>query len=77
MTGAPDHLEITSWRAAPLPTNGYVNQAIPWFGKVFAAGPGWMARLRRLDVPGSIPDAPQGRVLVERVLRAAGSTPAP
>jgi uncharacterized Ntn-hydrolase superfamily protein len=74
---APDHLEISFWHAATLAGNGQVDQAIPWFRNVFAAEPGWMELLRRLHVAGIVPDTPEGRALVERILREAGSTPPP
>ncbi len=65
---APDNLEITYWHAVTLATNGREAEAVPLFRKVFAADPGWVELTRRLIRPGVVPDTPEGRALVDRIV---------
>ena len=67
----PGNAELVYWHAVTLATNGRVKQAIPLFRKVFAEDPNWIELTRRLLTPGIIPDTPEGRALVERILREA------
>lgn len=66
----PDNLEMVYWHAVTLATNGRVEEALPLFRTVFAKDPNWVELTRRLTKPGIIPDTPEGRVLVERILRS-------
>jgi tetratricopeptide (TPR) repeat protein len=67
----PDNLEVQYWAAVTLATNGKLEQALPIFREVFAADPNWVELTRRLHKPGMIPDTPEGRALVEKILAAA------
>jgi len=67
----PDTLEVRYWHAVTLATNGHVEQALPVFRAVFAADPSWAELTRRLTKPGLIPDTPEGRALLARILREA------
>lgn len=66
----PDNLEMVYWHAVTLATNGCVEEALPLFRTVFAKDPNWVELTRRLTKPGIIPDTPEGRALVERILRS-------
>ena len=68
---APDNLEITYWHAVTLATNGHEAEAEPLFRRVFAAQTGWVELTRRLLAPGVIPDTPEGRALVGRIVALA------
>lgn len=67
----PDSLEMKYWHAVTLATNGRVKQSIPLFREVFARDGNWVELTRRLHKPGIIPDTPEGRALVDRILREA------
>lgn len=67
----PGNLEVRYWHAVTLATNGHVEQALPVFRAVFAADPSWAELTRRLTKPGLIPDTPEGRALLARILREA------
>lgn len=66
---APGNLEVTYWHAVTLATCDRVPEAIPLFRQVFTRDPRWLELTRRLHKPGIIPDTPEGRALVERILR--------
>lgn len=67
----PGNLEVRYWHAVTLATNGHVEQALPVFRAVFTADPSWAELTRRLTKPGLIPDTPEGRALLTRILREA------
>jgi uncharacterized Ntn-hydrolase superfamily protein len=64
----PANVEVQYWAAVTLATNGKFEQALPMFRSVFAADPNWIELTRRLHKPGIIPDTPEGRALVERII---------
>ena len=51
-----------------LATSGNIEQALPMFRRVFAADSNWIELTKRLHKPGIIPDTPEGRALVERIV---------
>jgi uncharacterized Ntn-hydrolase superfamily protein len=67
----PDNVEVQYWAAVTLATNGNLGEALPIFRTVFAADPNWIELTRRLFKPGIIPDTPEGRALVDRIVAAA------
>jgi uncharacterized Ntn-hydrolase superfamily protein len=67
----PDNVEMVYWHAVTLATNGRVDEALPLFRRAFAADRNWAELTRRLHKPGIVPDTPEGRALVERILREA------
>jgi uncharacterized Ntn-hydrolase superfamily protein len=67
----PDSLEVQYWAAVTLATGGQLEQSLPMFRTVFAADPNWVELSRRLHKPGIIPDTPEGRALVERIVAQA------
>jgi uncharacterized Ntn-hydrolase superfamily protein len=67
----PDNLEMKYWHAVALATNGRVKQSIPLFREVFAKDSSWVELTRRLHKPGIFSDTPQGRALVEQIVREA------
>jgi uncharacterized Ntn-hydrolase superfamily protein len=67
----PGNLEMVYWHAVTLATKGRVKESIPLFRKVFARDPSWIELTRRLHKPAIIPDTPEGRALVERILKEA------
>jgi uncharacterized Ntn-hydrolase superfamily protein len=66
----PGNLEVEYWAAVTLATSGRLDQALPTFREIFAADPNWVELTRRLLKPGIIPDTPEGRELVERIVAA-------
>jgi uncharacterized Ntn-hydrolase superfamily protein len=64
----PGNVEVQYWAAVTLATSNKVEQALPMFRKVFAADPNWIELTQRLHKPGIIPDTPEGRALVERIV---------
>ena len=64
----PDNVEVQYWAAVTLATNGELEQALPTFRSVFAADPNWVELTKRLHKPGIIPDTPEGRELVEKIV---------
>ena len=64
----PDNVEVQYWAAVTLATRGRLEQALPILRKVFAADPNWIELTKRLHKPGIIPDTPEGRSLVERIV---------
>jgi len=64
----PDNFEVQYWAAVTLATSGNIEDALPMFRAVFAADPNWIELTRRLHKPGIIPDTPEGRALVERIV---------
>ncbi len=68
---APDNLEMAYWHALALATNGREEEAAPLFRRVFAADPGWVELTRRLVAAGLVPDTPEGRALVGRIVALA------
>jgi hypothetical protein len=72
MTGGDS--EMLYWQAVALAANGQVDRSIPIFRRVFAADPRWIELTRRLLKPGLLPDTPEGRAMVDRIIRE-GSPP--
>lgn len=68
---APDNIEMAYWHGITLATIGKVDEALPLLRTAFAADPGWAELTERLLEPGIIPDTPEGRALVARLLRDA------
>jgi uncharacterized Ntn-hydrolase superfamily protein len=66
----PDNVEVQYWAAVTLATNGDLDEALPMFRSVFAADANWIELTRRLLKPGIIPDTPEGKTLVERIVAA-------
>ena len=64
----PDNVEVQYWAAVTLATSGNIEQALPMFRRVFAADSNWIELTKRLHKPGIIPDTPEGRALVERIV---------
>jgi uncharacterized Ntn-hydrolase superfamily protein len=69
----PDNLEVQYWAAVTLATSGSLDQALPIFREVFAADPNWIELTRRLVAPEIIPNTPEGRELVEKIISGAVS----
>ncbi len=69
MTGGDS--EMLYWQAVALAANGEVDRSIPIFRRVFAHDPRWIELTRRLLKPGLLPDTPEGRAMVERIIREA------
>jgi len=69
MTGGDS--EMLYWQAVALAANGQVDRAIPLFRRVFASDPRWIELTRRLTKPLVLPDTPEGRAMVERIIREA------
>jgi len=67
----PGNVEVEYWAAVTLATSGSVKEAIPMFQRVFAADSNWVELTKRLHKPGIIPDTPEGRALVERIVADA------
>ena len=67
----PDNVEVQYWAAVTLATSDKLEEAMPIFRTVFAADSNWVELTRRLLKPGIIPDTPEGRALVERVISVA------
>jgi len=67
----PGNVEVEYWAAVTLATSGSVKEAIPMFQRVFAADSNWVELTKRLHKPGIIPDTPEGRALVERIVAEA------
>jgi uncharacterized Ntn-hydrolase superfamily protein len=67
----PSSLEVQYWAAVMLATSGEVERSLPMFRTVFAADPNWAELTRRLHGPGIIPDTPEGRALVKRIVAEA------
>jgi len=64
----PGNVEVEYWAAITLATSGGVKDALPMFQRVFAADSNWIELTKRLHKPGIIPDTPEGRALVERIV---------
>ena len=67
----PGNVEMVFWHAVTLSSKGRVNEAVPLFRKVFAQDAAWADLLSRLLKPGILPDTPEGRALVDRILKEA------
>jgi len=67
----PDNVEVQYWAAITLATSGSVDETLPAFREIFAADPNWAELTRRLVKPGIIPDTPEGRAMLERILSVA------
>jgi uncharacterized Ntn-hydrolase superfamily protein len=65
------NVEMLFWQAVALANNGDVERAIPLFRTVYADDPRWIELTRRLHKPGIFPDTPEGRALVDRIVREA------
>jgi len=68
----PDSVEVQFWAAVTLATSGDVEKSLPIFRTVFAADTNWIELTKRLLAPGIIPDTPEGRALVEKIVSEAG-----
>jgi uncharacterized Ntn-hydrolase superfamily protein len=64
----PDNPEMTYWSAVTLATSGALEESLPLFRRVFAAGAEWRELTKRLLKAGIIPDTPEGRVILDRIL---------
>jgi uncharacterized Ntn-hydrolase superfamily protein len=64
----PDNIEVRYWAAVTMATGGRVEETLPAFREIFAADPNWAELTRRLVKPGIIPDTPEGRAIVEKIL---------
>lgn len=64
----PGNVEVEYWAAVTLATSGNVKEALPMFQRVFAADANWIELTKRLHKPGIIPNTPEGRALVERIV---------
>ena len=67
----PGNVEVQYWAAVTLATSGSVKEALPMFQRVFAADSNWIELTKRLHKPDIIPDTPEGRALVERIVAEA------
>ncbi len=67
-TLAPDSLEVRYWQAVTLATTGQLDEALPLFRTVFASDPRWRELTERLTKPGIIPDTPEGRAVLAKIL---------
>jgi len=67
----PDNVEVQYWAAITLATSGRVDETLATFREIFAAEPNWAELTRRLLKPGIIPDTPEGRAMVEKILSVA------
>jgi tetratricopeptide (TPR) repeat protein len=67
----PDNVEVQYWAAVTLATSGQLEKALPMFRTVFATDPNWIELTKRLHKPGIIPDTPEGRALVDRILEGS------
>jgi uncharacterized Ntn-hydrolase superfamily protein len=65
----PDNVEVQYWAAVTLATSGELEKALPLFRTVFSTDPNWVELTKRLHKPGIIPDTPEGRALVDRIIR--------
>lgn len=70
----PGMAEVRYWQAVTLATNGRIEDALPIFHALFQREERWVEVTRRLVKPGLIPDTPEGRALLARILAEA---PAP
>ena len=52
----PDHSEMIYWHAVALVNMGRVDESLPLFRKVFAAGKDWIELTRRLPKAGLLPN---------------------
>jgi uncharacterized Ntn-hydrolase superfamily protein len=67
--------EMLYWQAVALAAHGDVDRSIPLFRRVFAVDARWVELTRRLHKPGILPDTPEGRAAVERIVREAAPPP--
>jgi len=67
----PGNVEVEYWAAITLATSGSVKEALPMFQRVFAADSNWIELTKRLHKPGIIPNTPEERALVERIVAEA------
>jgi uncharacterized Ntn-hydrolase superfamily protein len=67
----PDNVEVQYWAAVTLATSGQLEKSLPMFRTVFAADANWIELTKRLHKPGFIPDTPEGRALVGRIIATA------
>jgi uncharacterized Ntn-hydrolase superfamily protein len=68
----PGNLEMRFWTAVTLATNNRLEGALPIFREVFSQDKNWAELLRRLPAAGIVPDTPEGRALVDQILRETG-----
>ena len=67
----PDSLEIIYWQAVTLATNGRVDESLPLFRQIFAQDANWAELTRRLPAAGLIPDTPEGKLILDKILAVA------
>jgi uncharacterized Ntn-hydrolase superfamily protein len=67
----PGNLEIIYWQAVTLATNGRVDESLPLFRQVFAKDANWVELTRRLPAAGLMPETPEGKALLEKILTVA------
>jgi uncharacterized Ntn-hydrolase superfamily protein len=65
------NIEMLFWQAVALAAHGDIERAIPLFRTVYADDPRWIELTRRLHKPGILPDTPEGRAMVDRIVREA------
>lgn len=64
----PGNPEMVFWYAVTLATNGALEESLPHFAKAFEADASWREVTKRLIGAGLIPDTPDGRAMVDRIL---------
>jgi uncharacterized Ntn-hydrolase superfamily protein len=67
----PGSAEMVFWAAIALATHGEVEKALPMFRYCFDQDPSWAELVTRLPEAELIPNTPEGKALVERILREA------
>lgn len=67
----PGSAEMVFWAAIALATHGDVEKALPMFRYTFQQDPAWAELVTRLPAAGLIPDTPEGKALVARILAEA------
>jgi uncharacterized Ntn-hydrolase superfamily protein len=67
----PGSAEMVFWAAIALATHGDVEKSLPMFRRAFADDPAWAELVTRLPAAGLIPDTPEGKALVKRILAEA------
>jgi hypothetical protein len=65
------NIEMLFWQAVALAAHGDIERAIPLFRTAYADDPRWIELTRRLHKPGILPDTPEGRAMVDRIVREA------
>jgi uncharacterized Ntn-hydrolase superfamily protein len=65
----PDNIELKFWVGATLLSLGKVDDSKPLLQAAFKDDPAWIELSRRLFKPGILPDTPEGRANLDKVLR--------